>query len=313
MIKRHRVALLGFSAFERRTLESYFRLAGDGTPHYEQYALLPDVVPEPEACDFVLADANHGEVLAVVTAMGREADTVYIGTHLAPPAPAGALASLLRPIDPLQVLREFDAAAARRRRVAPPALAHMLRPEPAPHHPRKPSARTRIAAAQQSLRDFQSTDGHSNSVLTTGGDSLFDHVLVVDDSEIARRFMQVKLQRLGFTVHTVASGAAALELAATRQFAFVFLDVNMEGMDGFEVCKQIRQMPWPLDGRLQRGPVLVMVTARSAPVDRIRGTLAGCDAYLTKPLDEAELIGTLSRHDPCFERVFDDTLPPPLP
>lgn len=303
MTTRHRVALLGFSAFERSALESYFRLAGDGVPHYE---LLPDIVPEADACEFVLADANHAEVMNVVAAAGRAADTVYVGTHLAPAAPPEALADLARPIDALHVLREFDAAVARRSRVAPPGLGGEPAPAEVPR-PRKFTARARLHAEQEAARDAES--GFGNSVML-GGDSRFDHVLVVDDSEIARRFLQMKLQRLGFTVHTASSGQAALELAATRQFAFVFLDVAMDGLDGFETCKQIKQMPWPLDGRLMRGPAVIMVTGRTGAVDRIRGTLAGCDAYLTKPLNENELIRTLAKYDDSFERVFEDTVPP---
>jgi DNA-binding response OmpR family regulator len=166
-------------------------------------------------------------------------------------------------------------------------------------------------AEEQAARESESGD-FSNSVLLggEGGDGMFDHVLVVDDSEIARRFLQMKLQRLGYTVHTAADGRTALELVAARRYAFVFLDVAMNGMDGFEACQQIKHMAWPLDQRLMRGPVIIMVTARSSAVDRIRGTLAGCDAYLTKPLNEDELIATLSKYDDSFERVFENTVPP---
>lgn len=304
MTTRHRVALLGFSAFERSALESYFRLAGEGG--VPQYELLPDIVPEAGACEFVLADSNHAEVLAVVSAAGRVADTVYVGTHLAPAAPFGALAGMRRPIDALHVLREFDAAVARRSRVAPAQAEPPVEAEPRRQH--KFTARARQRAKAQAARETSGGD-YGNSVLL-GGDSMFDHVLVVDDSEIARRFLQVRLQRLGYTVHTASNGLAAVDLAATRQFAFIFLDVAMDGLDGFEACKQIKQMPWPLDGRLQRGPAVIMVTGRTGAVDRIRGTLAGCDAYLTKPLNEEELIGTLAKYDDSFERVFEDTVPP---
>lgn len=304
MTTRYRVALLGFSAFERSALESYFRLAPEGGSHHTHYDLLPDIVPGREACDFVLADANHAEVRNVVAAAGRAADTVYVGTLQAPPAPPDALADLPRPVDPLHVRREFDAAVERRSRPqqSPPSGASPVR---------RFTARARQHAEEQAARESKSGD-FSQSVLLggEGGDGMFDQVLVVDDSEIARRFLQMKLQRLGYTVDTAADGRGALQMVATRRYAFVFLDVAMEGLDGFETCKHIKHMPWPLDGRMMRGPVVVMVTGRSGSVDRIRGALAGCDAYLTKPLNEDELIATLSKYDDSFERVFENTVPP---
>lgn len=302
MTTRYRVALLGFSAFERSALESYFRLAPEDGRHHTHYDLLPDIVPSREACDFLLADANHAEVRNVVAAAGRAADTVYVGTPHATPAPPDALADLPRPIDPLQVRREFDAAVERRSRQPAAAAATPVR---------RYTARARQHAEEQAARQSESGD-FSQSVLLggEGGDGMFDQVLVVDDSEIARRFLQMKLQRLGYTVDTAASGHGALQMVATRRYAFVFLDVAMEGIDGFETCKHIKHMPWPLDERMMRGPVVVMVTGRSGSVDRIRGALAGCDAYLTKPLNEDELIATLSKYDDSFERVFENTVPP---
>lgn len=302
MTTRYRVALLGFSAFERSALESYFRLAPEDGRHHTHYDLLPDIVPSREACNFVLADANHAEVRNVVAAAGRAADTVYVGTPHAPPAPPDALADLPRPIDPLQVRREFDAAVERRSRQPAAAAATPVR---------RYTARARQHAEEQAARQSESGD-FSQSVLLggEGGDGMFDQVLVVDDSEIARRFLQMKLQRLGYTVDTAASGHGALQMVSTRRYAFVFLDVAMEGIDGFETCKHIKHMPWPLDERMMRGPVVVMVTGRSGSVDRIRGALAGCDAYLTKPLNEDELIATLSKYDDSFERVFENTVPP---
>lgn len=306
MTTRYRVALLGFSAFERSALESYFRLAPEDGVHHTHYDLLHDIVPAHTACDFVLADANHAEVVNVVAAAGRVADTVYVGTAHALPAPGGALAHLGRPIDPLHLRREFDAALERRQQAPQQGTA-----ETALAPPHRYTARARRHAEEQAAREFESGD-FSQSVLLGGesGDGMFDQVLVVDDSEIARRFLQMKLQRLGYAVHTAGSGVQALEMVATQRYAFVFLDVAMDGLDGFETCKQIKRMPWPLDERLMRGPVIVMVTGRGSAVDRIRGTLAGCDAYLTKPLNEEELISTLSKYDDGFERVFENTVPP---
>jgi len=99
-----RVVLLGFGEFERHALASYLRLASSRDPSYEQVQSVPEA-------DFVIADADHPGVIDIVLADDRAADTVFIGSL----APERALGWAMRPIDPLQVFREIDAAVALRR------------------------------------------------------------------------------------------------------------------------------------------------------------------------------------------------------
>src|SRR6187402_778087 len=93
-----RVALLGFGDFERSALVSYLRLSGSRVPAYQE-------APSLAAADYVIADADHAGTLDAVLGADRVADTVFIGSL----APDGALAWMMRPIDPLQVFRELDA------------------------------------------------------------------------------------------------------------------------------------------------------------------------------------------------------------
>lgn len=104
----HRIALLGFSAFERSTLASYFRLASTREPRYEQVQALPQA-------DFVVADGEHEASVRVVLAGERLPETVFVGAR----APEGAIAWLQRPIDPMRVLRELDVLAGRRMQPLP--------------------------------------------------------------------------------------------------------------------------------------------------------------------------------------------------
>ena len=131
------------------------------------------------------------------------------------------------------------------------------------------------------------------------GATQMDHILVVDDSDIALRFMTNNLQRFGFQVHLARSGQDAIERVSKRHFEFVFMDVMMEGLDGFQTCKAIKRSTYP-DSRPP--PTVVMLTSRGTMVDKMRGTMAGCDAYLTKPLIEVELLKIIgdreiARHD----------------
>jgi two-component system, cell cycle response regulator len=130
-----------------------------------------------------------------------------------------------------------------------------------------------------------------------------DHILVVDDSDIALKFMRNRLSRFGFHADLVNSGEEALGKMNTRPYKFVFLDVMMEGLDGYQTCRAIKQRKYS-DGK---PPVVVMLTSRGGTIDKIRGTLAGCDAYLTKPLNERDLIAVLAKHDRNVARGFQET------
>jgi two-component system, cell cycle response regulator len=114
-----------------------------------------------------------------------------------------------------------------------------------------------------------------------------DHILIVDDSDVALRFMASRLHRFGFEVHLARSGEEAIQRVSKRHFEFVFLDVMMEGLDGFQTCKAIKRHTYPAQ---RPAPTVVMVTSRGTMIDKLRGTMAGCDAYLTKPLREDELL-----------------------
>ena len=115
-------------------------------------------------------------------------------------------------------------------------------------------------------------------------------VLVVDDSPTVQKHLEVVLRELGAGVVCAASGEAALERLMERSFDLVLLDVVLPGTDGYQVCKAIKKS-------LERKHMpVVMLTSKSSPFDRIRGTLAGCDTYLTKPVDRAQLKAIADRY-----------------
>ena len=103
--------------------------------------------------------------------------------------------------------------------------------------------------------------------------------LVVDDSLTVRTQLQGALDRIGVKGALAENGTAALEAIKLKRFDIIFLDVVMPGMDGYALCRQIKSTP------ATRATPVVMLTSRSSPFDRARGALAGCDTYLTKPID----------------------------
>ena len=279
---RYTVALQGFSDFESAALASFFRLAAARTPSYVQ-------VSELDAGDFVIANGDQPSAITVVQACGRELDAVFVGSH----APPGAMAWLPRPIDPMHILRELDTLVEQR-------LNGRAEAADLPHAPV-------IDLLLQDLGMPARPHAEAPPLPPKFGGRGCD-VLVVEDSAIARKFMQLRLQRLGYRVHLAHTGEEALEMVAAMPFTIVFLDIGLGGtgtLDGLEVCQQLRQRPASLD---DTEPAIVIVTGSSDAADRVRGSLAGCDAYLTKPLGEAELLQSLRQVDPGFDPAGDTVL-----
>ena len=108
------------------------------------------------------------------------------------------------------------------------------------------------------------------------------HILVVDDDKNTRRLMQAVLQAEGYAVTTAENGVDALSAMEHESIDLVVLDIMMPQMDGYEFTKTLRAA----DNNL---PIL-MVSAKQLPADRRQGFLVGTDDYMTKPIDEEEML-----------------------
>ncbi|MFC4352844.1 PleD family two-component system response regulator [Fodinicurvata halophila] len=108
-------------------------------------------------------------------------------------------------------------------------------------------------------------------------------ILVVDDTPVNVRLLEAKLTAEYFDVLTASDGPTALEIAESEVPDVILLDVMMPGMDGFEVCRRLRENP-----ALGHIPV-VMVTALTDVSDRVRGLEAGADDFLSKPVNDIAL------------------------
>jgi CheY-like chemotaxis protein len=338
MKQHHRVAFLGFSDFERRTLASYFRLAATRTPHYELVQMLTDA-------DYLVADADHEPSVALVLATERLAETVFIGVQ----PPSGSIAWMTRPIDALHVMRELDAMVSQAHgesapgpaapvpepptltdessvvmwamRTEPPPsdapplqidlLAEpkpVLQPVPAALAPRaskagaapapRPAPQARQAPASASPPVAPVPAGPP---LAPGAppptavptEQAGPRALLVDDSEIALRFLESRLQRYAMQIDCALASGPALALLDSRPYDFVFLDVELgpgSELDGLALCQHIKRSAAGVT------TTVILVSAHHTELDRVRGTLAGCDAYLGKPLNVGELELLLQRH-----------------
>jgi DNA-binding response OmpR family regulator len=109
-------------------------------------------------------------------------------------------------------------------------------------------------------------------------------VLVVDDNAQVRSAVTRFLRLHAFHVEVAADGRAALNELAQHPADFVLLDVDMPGMNGFEVCRRIKSDP------ANAMTPVIMLTALDSSEDRVRGAEAGADGYLAKPVAPAELV-----------------------
>jgi two-component system cell cycle response regulator len=109
-------------------------------------------------------------------------------------------------------------------------------------------------------------------------------ILVVDDIPANVKLLEARLLAEYFDVLTAEDGFKALEICNNTQVDIVLLDIMMPGMDGFEVCERLKSNP-----RTMHIPV-VMVTALDQPSDRVRGLKAGADDFLTKPVNDLQLV-----------------------
>jgi len=108
-------------------------------------------------------------------------------------------------------------------------------------------------------------------------------ILIVDDQPASIKMLSAKLTNEYYQVLTAEDGAAALEAVVRDAPDLVLLDVMMPGLNGFQVCEQIKQNP-----QTTHIPV-VMITALDSREDKVRGLEAGADDFLTKPVDDTTL------------------------
>ncbi len=116
-------------------------------------------------------------------------------------------------------------------------------------------------------------------------------ILVVDDSQAIRDYLVKTLRHSNYHVVAAQSGEQAIEEAKAQRFDCVLMDVLMPGIDGYKACREIRRI------RSKGGAMpVVMLTSKTSPFDKIRGKMAGCNAYLTKPVKIETLLQTVALH-----------------
>jgi len=297
-----RVAILGFSAFERSAMASYFNLASRRTPGYQ-------CVLEADQAHFIVADADHAGTLALLRTLDRVGDAVFVGAQ----GPADAAAWMMRPINPVHVLRELDALLLQRTRPHSAPLPLTLPSGNGAHGEALARGVPSRRAGDDPQRDQRRSeaDARRRQRAAATRPQVLQRALLVDDSDIALHFLRRQLEPYGLTCDFARHSDRALDLLTHHRYGLVFVDVDLgehSASDGLTLCQTIKHRLALPGGR---PPLVVMVSAFHDPVHQVRGTLAGADAYLGKPLDFAALDQLLQRQG--LSRPEEAALPPGPP
>ncbi len=251
--KQFHIQVFGLSTYEQRVLQTISILSRNRARTY-----LPKNEGKSDTADFAIVDGDNPEALTSWQAFEvRNPMVQAIMVGKSPASEAGDF-QIARPIMATRLLALLDRMQISKERPAfmPPKARHNASAGLTPTHP----------TGEPLPAD--------NRILTRG--------LVVDDSLPIRKQMEFELQSFVGEVDLAENGEQAIELLSTKNYDIVFLDVVLPGMDGYQICRTAKRL------KNTKDTPIIMLTGKSSPFDRVRGKLAGCDTYLTKPVNLAK-------------------------
>ena len=120
-------------------------------------------------------------------------------------------------------------------------------------------------------------------------------ILIVEDEAAIAELEKDYLELSGFDVEVSNDGTTGLKRALDEDFDLVILDLMLPGVDGFEICRQVRA---------EKNTPIIMVSAKKDDIDKIRGLGLGADDYMTKPFSPSELVARVKAHMARYERLI---------
>ena len=121
-------------------------------------------------------------------------------------------------------------------------------------------------------------------------------ILIVEDEEAIADLEKDYLELSGFEVEIASDGETGLKRALNEDFQLVILDLMLPGVDGFEICRQMRE---------KKNTPIIMVSAKKDDIDKIRGLGLGADDYMTKPFSPSELVARVKAHLNRYQRLVN--------
>ena len=119
-------------------------------------------------------------------------------------------------------------------------------------------------------------------------------ILIIEDEEAIADLERDYLELAGFEVEIANRGDIGLKRAMEEEFDLLILDLMLPGVDGFDICRQVRQ---------EKNLPIIMVSAKKDDIDKIRGLGLGADDYMTKPFSPSELVARVKAHMERYNRL----------
>jgi two-component system, cell cycle response regulator len=289
-----RIGTLGLTEGDLRVLSSLVRLTAHRPRRYEIGEAGVMVAP-----DIVIFDGDHPPIVSQWRSKYAAISSIRVSASATAAEPSET--PLTRPLVASKLLNALD------------TMSINTVPTKSPNGTRD-STPAKIAdqapATLANERGAAAEDALVSTATRTRADEVFENLrrmfsarsdepsktraLVIDDSPTVRKQLELALRAINVDVDSVESGEDGLKLLATKRYALIFLDVVLPGWDGYQICKTIKK-----DAAIRETPV-VMLTSKSSPFDRIRGSLAGCDTYLTKPVEGTVFNNVLKKYLPAI-------------
>ena len=125
-------------------------------------------------------------------------------------------------------------------------------------------------------------------------------ILIVEDEESIADLERDYLELSGFQVEVANDGETGLNKAMKEEFDLIILDLMLPGVDGFEICREVRS---------HKNTPIIMVSAKKDDIDKIRGLGLGADDYITKPFSPSEMVARVKAHMARYERLIGSGQP----
>lgn len=261
------VGVLGFDAAELRLIRNVLKISTCRPQGGYEIHLGGNAIN----CDLLIVNADDASAVTSLRSLSGEQKTaVKLLVFSEEPVHAAAGQYCLRPLSPVKLLKVLDQL----------ILEKQLQEPTLQIFSGKNSTDAARADDWDRLVDVTSTLGFPKT----------RRALVVDDSPTVRKQLELELEASHIHVDSAESGETGLDLMGKNLYDIIFLDVMLPGADGYQVCKHIKKNP------LRKQTPVVMLTSKSSPFDRVRGSLAGCDSYLTKPVDYEEFRQVLEKY-----------------
>ncbi|HEC85466.1 MAG: hypothetical protein DRR08_04670 [Candidatus Parabeggiatoa sp. nov. 2] len=255
MDKIFKVSVFGLAPNEQNTLGSIFKLAASRS---RQYTMVSPT--ERTAADIILVDSDDTNAMNEWRSFSVRHSTIPV-IYVTKTAPAQATNEvyLRRPLTLKRVLETLD-------KVAIVALKHV-----------------NIDIHDGGVPDDDEDAKSAYNVAVQSAEKTGVKALVVDDALSVRKAMEIHLGVLGVDIDFAETGEEALEYIQKTVYDIIFLDLMLPGIDGYKVCKEIKSH------KLSKNTPVIMLTGKGSRFDKIKGTMAGANLFLTKPVEQEKL------------------------